>query len=186
MPPPTTSQESQAVDSSGAAEAPKADESTGGEQPAAKTEDSLELHFSLEGGLVLNGLQLSDKAGASELTKRLGAPTREKARPRGEVSHYHDQQGLVLWTVDGELAGVGLNFNWDGDDKFPETSFTGSLTVGDLQVGRETTLTQFQSLKEASVSCLGDSMCAGKSGSTKFLVGFEKNVITQVSFLFSK
>ena len=135
---------------------------------------------------MLSGARLSEKAGASELTKCLGSPTREKTYPSGEASLFHEAQGLVLWTAGGELRGVGLNFNWDGDKKFPETSFTGGLMIGDLKVDRNTTFAQLQSLKGNGITCMDDSMCAGGTASDKVVVGFEKNLITQISFLFSK
>lgn len=124
-----------------------------------------------------------EKGSAQKLVERLGSPSREKAHKRGETSLYHDRLGLVLWAVDGEIGGVGVNFNWDGDDKFPESAFTGSLVLGELSVDKTTTPAQFESLKGYSVSCHGGAMCAGKSESTKFLAGFENGVVTQVSFL---
>jgi hypothetical protein len=200
VPPAGTSPESQADSPSKAsnssdavASAPSspADASAAGDSPGAADaatdgKASLDLRTNPAGELVLNGVALSGKTGASELTKHVGSPTREKAHPRGEVSLYHDEKGLVFWTKDGAVAGVGINFNWDGDDKFPETSFPGNFVMGDLKVDRTTTMAQFKSLKGEPVSCLGDAMCAGKSGTTKFVAGFEKDVITQLSFLFSK
>jgi hypothetical protein len=196
VPPPSTPTESQTANSAPDASSPggsvasasasTADAKSASAETAVDVKKRLEFQFSPAGELALDGVRLSDKAGAGELTKRLGPATREKKRPSGEVSHYHDQQGLVFWTKDGELLGVGMNFNWDGDNKFPETSFTGNLTLRGLQVDRSTTMVQFKATKGDPVSCLGDSMCAGQSGGTKFVAGFEKDVITQVSFLFSK
>lgn len=195
-PPPSTPSESRAVESTpeattssdpvASAPGSNADDSSPGAEVAVDGKANLDFRLSPAGELVLNGVGLSEKTGASELTQRVGSPTREKTRPSGEVSLYHDAKGLVFWTKDGAVAGVGMNFNWDGDSKFPETSFTGTLIVGDLKIDRTTTMAQFKSLKGEPVSCLGESMCAGKSGTTKFVAGFEKDVITQLSFVFSK
>lgn len=147
----------------------------------------VDLQFTRDGGLVLDGLPLAQKAGALELQKRLGAPSREKTYPSGELALYYDDRGLVLWTGGGELKGIGLNFNWDGDERFPETSFTGSLVVDGLNVDRNTTLAQFQALKSGGVSCImDDRMCGGGTPDTRFVVGFEKKAITQVTFLLEK
>lgn len=179
-------QASGASDAAKSAEGGKADESSAGAEAAVKDKASLGFRLSPDGNLLLNDVTIPAKAKVAELAERLGPPTREKEHPRGEKSLYHDKQGFVLWTVNGELMGVGINFNWDGDEKFPETPFTGSLALGDLKVDRNTTKAQLESLKGYSVSCLGDAMCGGKSGGTKLLVGFEKGAITQVGFMFAK
>lgn len=153
---------------------------------AATNGASLEFRLSPTGALLLNGVQPFERGGAAKLVQHLGSPTREKVYKSGEKGLYHDDEGIVLWTVAQEVGGVGVNFNWDGDEKFPETSFTGTLVLGDLTVGRETTAAQFGTLKGYSVSCLGDSMCAGQSERTRFVAGFEKGVITQLAFLPSK
>jgi hypothetical protein len=148
---------------------------------------TLDLRFTQDGGLTLDGLPLAEQAGSSELQKRLGAPSREKAYPNGDLGHFYDERGLVLWTAAGKLKGVGVNFNWDGDEAFPKTSFTGSLRVGGLSVDRNTTVAQFRALDGVAVSCvMDDAMCGELTQNTRFLAGFEKTVITQVMFMLAK
>jgi hypothetical protein len=144
---------------------------------------NLSIALDAKGELVLNDVTVFAKGSAGKLAERIGPPTREKAHKRGETSLYHDRDGFVLWAVDGEVKGVGVNFNWDGDEKFPEASFPGNLVLGALKVGRTTTPAQFESLPGYSVKCQAGAMCAGKSESVKFLAAFDKGVITQLSFL---
>lgn len=174
-----------ASDASVTASAEKAATPGGTEALEADTnaKTNVAFRFSATGNLLLNDLQLLEKGAAAKLAEQLGAPTREKVYRSGEKGLFHDEEGVVFWTVDGEVSGVGVNFNWDGDEKFPETPFTGTLELGGLAVDRSTTPAQFASLKGYSVSCLGDSMCGGKSEHTQFVAGFEKGVVTQVAFL---
>jgi hypothetical protein len=148
-------------------------------------EDASKLGFRFRAGgeLTLNDMTLFEKGSTAKLTKLLGSPTREKVYPSKEKGLFYDQHGLVFWSVDGEIAGVGVNFNWDGDEKFPETSFPGTIALGDFNVDRNATQAHFAPLEAYSVSCLGDSMCGGKSERAKFLAGFVGGKIAQLTFL---
>ncbi len=153
----------------------------------AGNESKVAIRLSTTGELVLNDVQIFQKGSVAKLVALMGPPTREKAYPKTEKGLLYDQYGLVFWTVDGEIAGAGLNFTWDGDDRFPETSFVGSVALGEFKVDRSTTREKFASFKAGSVSCMGkteqDGMCAGQIERVRFVSGFVDGKLTQLAFL---
>jgi hypothetical protein len=176
--------EAQAVDSTSTANS--SGDAAGTDVPAGN-ESKLAIRLSATGELLVNDVQIFEKGGVAKLLALMGPPTREKAYPKTEKGLLYDQYGLVFWTVDGEVAGAGVNFTWDGDDRFPETSFLGSVALGEFKVDRSTTREKFASFKAGSVSCFGkteqEGMCAGGVERVRFLSGFVDGKVTQLIFL---
>lgn len=194
MPPKSTTPESQAAgassDASSANEAASPAESSEAQSAPAggeATEQSamaFEFRLDPQGPLLFNGLELFAKGAREEVAKRIGPHTREKTHRNGDTSLYYDEHGFVLWIKDGIIQGVGVNFKWDGDEMFPETSFKGSIVMGELKVDATTKKAPIEALEAYSVVCHGPAMCAGKSETTKLLMGFGEDAIGQVA-LFS-
>ena len=103
----------------------------------------------------------------------------------GEVSYFYDEVGIVFFTKESLVKGLGINYNWDGDEKFPEQAFTGSLKLGEVDINKNTNSETIAGIKGIEFICPIPIMCASKDRevTTNCLVAFTENVITQVAFI---
>jgi len=135
--------------------------------------------------LVVNDIPLDSNSTLELLIKTLGEPSRNVVSRSGEVSYYYDKVGVVFVVKDGVFKLLGVNFLWDGDDHFPETSYTGSLFIGEKEINAETLSADIVSIETIEFICPIPSMCVvnKRSADIRCMSGFKDKQLTQFIFL---
>lgn len=135
--------------------------------------------------LVVNEKDLSHDTTVEELVQRVGAPSRTENTRGNEVSYFYDDAGMVFFANDGRVAGVGFNFNWDGDDRFPSKAFTGTLVIGELTLSTSTTREAIAAIQQVTFTCPAPILCASadRNAPIKVTIAFQDNKLTQAVFI---
>lgn len=146
---------------------------------------SLEIANNKVNVLTLNELELTSKTTTDDFVNELGEPSRKVPYPSGEVSYFYDELGIVFFTYENEISNLGINFNWDEDEKFPETSYTGTLSIGNKDINKESTAGHIEDIEGVEFICPIPIMCASKDrkAKVKCAVAFDEGQITQVVFI---
>lgn len=148
-------------------------------------QNSVEINYSDSSTLSFNNLPVTKNISIQDITKSIGEPSRIIDYKKGEISHFYDSLGLVFVVKENLVVAVGINYNWDGDKKYPEKSFTGNLKIGEFSVSKETKQEDISTIKTIEFLCPIELICASKSRTAKIrcTIAFEENRITQVVFL---
>jgi len=148
-------------------------------------QNTIEINYSDTSTLFLNKLLLNDNVNIQDITKTIGEPGKIVDYPNNEKSYFYENIGFVIFTKDQKVKGIGINYNWDGDKKFPEKSFIGNLKLGELPVSKATKKEDLPGIKSIPFACPIDIICASKSRRAKVQcsVAFKDNSITQIVFL---
>jgi hypothetical protein len=138
------------------------------------------------GALMINDIKLDGTNPVRQLTVALGTPDKIETFKSGEEGYFYEESGFVFFTKDSIIKALGVNFTWDGDKKFPEKSFTGILSLGELAITRETKMEAIAAIKDISFVCPIPFMCASsdKAVMPQCSVAFKDGMLTQVVFLF--
>ncbi|MBK8562470.1 MAG: hypothetical protein IPN76_03770 [Saprospiraceae bacterium] len=143
------------------------------------------VHFNPQSGLVdVNGVTMDGVATFDVFKEKLGLPSNKIDSRNGETALFFEELGIVFYVQENIVKGLGITFNTDGDKKFPATSLHGTLTIGEVEITKESTQDVFRSLTAPRFTCPFELMCASENreAATKALVGFKDGVVTQVSF----
>ena len=145
----------------------------------------VEVNYSDSSTLVLNGILLTKNTDVRNVIKNIGDASKIVGYPNGERNFFYEEYGLLLMTKDTVLTGLGINFNWDGDKKFPITSYTGHLEIGKLKIDKKTKREEINSIKPIEFGCPMDILCASKSrtSSVRCTIAFKSDSLTQIVFL---
>lgn len=145
------------------------------------------INYNAQSQLIVNSVMVTKKTKAAGLISAIGQPSRTEVSSNGETGYFYDAVGLMFIVKEGKVIGVGINYNWDGDVKFPKTSYTGSLSLGELSVTRETTSVEIGGIQNVSFSCPIPLMCASsdKKAAVKCMVAFYEGKLSQVVFMVS-
>ncbi len=160
---------------------------SGAQPPATAVEvpaqGELVVHYAHE--LSVSGQPLTHETTSDELIQRVGQPSRTVANRGDEVSYFYDDAGMVFFVSDGRVGGVGFNFNWDGDERFPSKAFTGTLSLGERAVSIDTTREDVDAIQEVGFTCPAPVICASedRNARVKVTVGFKDGKLTQVFFI---
>lgn len=149
-------------------------------------QSAIEINYSDTATLLLNKLSLGSIANIQEVTKVIGEPSKVVDYPNEEKSYFYENAGFVIFTKSQKVKGLGINYVWDGDKKFPEKSFTGNLTFGELAISKATTKDNLASIKSTPFGCPMDIMCASKNRTAKVqcMVAFNKEkALSQIMFM---
>ncbi len=151
---------------------------------ASAQSSSIDIEYNSNAELLINGHLISSKTSIEEAMEIMGEVSRMVESSNAEKSYFYDEIGVVLATKDGVVRGVGINFNWDGDNNFPETSFTGDLILGDTEINKETKSATIAAIRTIEFICPFPLMCASKdrSASVNCTIAFKETKITQVVF----
>ncbi|MFT5724238.1 MAG: hypothetical protein ACI9JN_001356 [Bacteroidia bacterium] len=152
---------------------------------SASAQTEVILKYSSESALTVNGLQVTSSTKPSELIAVLGTASRTIENKHGETAYYYDAVGLMFASKADVVNIVGVNYNWDGDEKFPKTSFTGSLSLGELSVTKETVSKDVAGIKNVTFKCPIPLMCLSEDQTVevKCAVAFNKKKLSQIVFL---
>jgi hypothetical protein len=143
--------------------------------------ETIQVEYTKTAKLTINELSLNTKTKVEELTKILGEPSKTADYPNGETSYFYEDQGIVFFTKGGLVKVLGINFNWDGDEKFPQKSFAGSLTIGELSITADTESDAIAEIESIAFVCPMPSMCASEDRSARIncMVGFKNERLSQ-------
>lgn len=146
---------------------------------------TITIEYTEQAKLVINQTVFTNKTSVTELTKLIGEPSRKVDYASGETSYFYDEIGIVFFTKTGIVKGLGINYNWDGDKKFPEQAFTGRLKLAEVDINKNTNSETIAGIKGIEFICPIPIMCANKDreASANCLVAFTDNLITQVAFV---
>jgi hypothetical protein len=149
------------------------------------TQTPLSIYFSASSEILVNEKPLTKKTKVKDLVKLLGEPTRKIIYPSGETSYFYEQLGVVFFTMKGHIKGLGVNYNWDGDEKFTETSFRGNLHIGELKIHEEILNKSINRIENIAFVCPIPSLCASRDRDSEVhcIVGFKDGKLTQVAFM---
>lgn len=151
----------------------------------SNAQKKIEINYSDSSTLRFNGLALTKNSDVRNIIANIGEASKIIGYPNGERDFFYEEYGLLLMTKDTLLTGLGINFKWDGDRKFPITSFTGHLALGELNVDTKTKRDEISAIKQIKFGCPIDIICASKSRTSKIrcTMAFSADSLTQVVFL---
>ena len=150
------------------------------------SQNSIEIRFTEESEVYLNDLKLDNTVTLSQVTDILGEPVLHKEYKTGKAMYKYPELGLAVYTVNDNLLFIGANYNWDGDNHFPETQFTGQLMVGELEITSNTSPEELQNQSWIGLACPMPGMCLSKNEAKGVysVTGFQEGKITQIGFEF--
>jgi hypothetical protein len=136
--------------------------------------------------VLVNGNLVSHTTTYAEIVRILGEPVIYKEYTTGKTVYHYVESGIILHTVNGKLLAIGVNYNWDGDKNFPETTFRGNLKIGTLDLNHLSKPEIVNEMKHLGIICVLPGMCMNNPKTVKnpILLGFKDNLITQVSIEF--
>ena len=145
----------------------------------------IEINYSDSSTLILNELVLTKSSDVRNIIAKIGEASKIIGYPNGERNFFYEEYGLLLMTKDTLLTGLGINFNWYGNKKFPMTSFIGGLKIGELEISKKTRREEISSVKLIEFGCPMDILCASKSKTSKVscTLAFNSETLTQIVFL---
>lgn len=145
----------------------------------------VKIMYSDSAELLVNEHVISGQTTVKELGELFGKASEIKERPNGDKSYYFNDLGIVISVRKGLVAGLGINFNWDGDKKFPEASYTGSLKVGNSEINKATKSEAIAGITTVKFVCPFPSLCASsnREANVRCTAAFKESKLTQVVFL---
>jgi len=151
---------------------------------AAGQTNTLEIKYSASAELIMNKQKIYSKTSVEKLIENMGDPSKIVDYPSGEKSYFYDELGVVFFTMNGLVRGLGINFNWDGDKKFPEQAFKGKLMLGEAEITNETVSESIAGIESVKFICPIPMICASKDQHAKIncIVGFKDKKLTQATF----
>lgn len=153
---------------------------------SANAQDSSQWEFSDKSALTYNGTVINSKTNIDFIKSIFSEPNSEKIYPNGDILYKYESLGISISTNSkNKVNFIGFNYAWDGDKRFPETSFKGLLKVGNYRVTKESTAKDFESVEGVKFKCPIPLMCASEESNSKIntLVGFQNGTITQIGFM---
>jgi hypothetical protein len=146
--------------------------------------NTLEINYSGSAELIMNKQKIDGKTSVDKVIENLGDPSKIVDYPSGEKSYFYEEFGIVFFTVKGLIKGLGINYNWDGDKKFPEQAFKGKLKLGEAEINNETVSESIAGIESVKFTCPIPMICASKDQQAKIncIVGFKDKKLTQVTF----
>jgi hypothetical protein len=147
----------------------------------------LKIVFNENEQLFLNDLELKSKTKIEKVSAILGEATSKSESPNGDITYKFENLGMIIMTTkNGSLKGIGINYNWDGDDKFPKTMFTGNLTLGKTAIDANSKSATISTSESNEFACLFPVLCFSKNkeANTVCTIGFKDDLLTQIVFLF--
>ena len=154
---------------------------------SAYGQDTAKWHFSGESVLSYNNSVINLNTSFEDISKYLGEPTSEKTIPNGDIQYIYESLGMsISVNAENKVNFVGFNYNWDGDTRFPETSFKGSLSVGNYTVSKASKPEDFEKIKGVKLKCPIPIICISENenSKSKVLIGFKNGDISQIGFTF--
>lgn len=151
-------------------------------------QNDVKIEFIDETNVTLNDLKIDKNTTFEEIKAILGEPKIYKEYLTGKVNYHYADNGITLQTVNGKLLLLGFNYNWDGDKAFPESTFTGKLSVDGVAFDKNSSQKKLEEIKTVEFMEIMPGYVISKPKTAKkniFVVfGFKNDVVTQIGFEF--
>ncbi|MBL7790244.1 MAG: hypothetical protein JNL75_10490 [Chitinophagales bacterium] len=146
---------------------------------------TIDIEYSDLAELTINTKKIDGKTNVNALIENLGKPSKIEDYPSGEKSYFYEEFGIVFFTSKGQIKELGINYNWDGDKKFPEQAFKGTLKIGGTEITGETVSESIAGIESIKFVCPMPMICASENQNVKTncLIAFKDKKLTQVTFL---
>jgi hypothetical protein len=146
----------------------------------------VDIEFTKDKVVMLNGTELGPNTSFDEVKEILGTPVVYKSYRSGKTNYHYEELGISFHTVDNKLLFIGLNFNWDGDETFPQTPYTGTFKIDDLSIDKDSDHSIVDKIKIVELITIMPNfyMSNPKVESTPIVLGFKDNLVTQIGFEF--
>lgn len=147
-------------------------------------QDVLRVEFNKNSELLVNAQLFNNQTTFAKIVEVLGQPELIKESKSGVKSYAYAKTGIAFKVYNDKLTMIGFNYNWDGDKNFPNTSFTGVLAIGTVQLDNNTNKDFMKKNSFLTFDSLYLDLFAAKSKNTMIMVGFKNEKITQLGFEF--
>lgn len=131
----------------------------------------------------LNGTTINNTTSYDDVVKMCGEePTLHKEYSSGKKVYHFEKLGLVIHTLNNQLIALGVNYNWDGDENFPEAQFEGSFMIGKQAISADSKEEIVNELNEFEIQSILPGICMNnpKTNKNPIVLGFKDELITQV------
>lgn len=149
--------------------------------------EKVDIVYNSKESIHVAGLNLVGDLHSRDLIKQIGEPS-SKLKKGIEVDYFYEDYGIVFALKKDTVVGLGINFNWDGDKKFPKKSFTGSLILDGTIINKDSKREVLTAINSLGFNCPIPSMCFCKNGNLKhkIMTGFNgENKLSQLVFIFN-
>ena len=147
---------------------------------------SISIQFLEDNTVKLNDTEITKDTPFSDIKSLLGEPVVYKEYPTGKTNYHYEELGISIHTVNGNVSFLGVNYNWDGDKSFPETSYSGTLVIDDTEFSKASTNAILEDIKNIEFSKIMTGFYVAKPASDSkqnfILLGFKEEGVTQVGF----
>lgn len=152
----------------------------------ALAQKPVSIHYTTDHSVLLNDQPVDNSTELSMLQEQLGKAVLYKEFPNGKALYHFPEAGMAAHLVNGKLLFLGVNLNWDGDEKFPEQTFTGSLKIGDTVIDASSTSETLSGIEGVELFCPVPIMCMTKDRnlSTPIMASFKDEKISQLGVEF--
>ncbi|UII20708.1 DUF7738 domain-containing protein [Fulvivirga ligni] len=149
-------------------------------------QDDVKIEFTENKEVLLNETAVDKTTTLKEITEILGEATLIKDFPTGKAFYQYPETGLALQFVDNQLLFIGANYNWDGDENFPETTYEGTLSIDGITFKADSKEEVLTDIEAVEIKCVIPGMCVTdpKKEKTNIIIGFKDGKVTQVGFEF--
>lgn len=149
-------------------------------------QDKPTIDFNSKSELLVNGQLVNNQTTYTKIVDLLGKPELIKENKSGKKTYSYPQTGIAFSTFNDKLSMLGFNFNWDGDKNFPNTTFTGKLTIGKTLLDVNTTKEFMKNNAFLTFEPAFMETYFAVSSNAVIMVGFKNEKITQIGFEFKK
>lgn len=153
----------------------------------ANAQDSSQWKLSDKSVFTYNGAVINANTAFEDIKANFGKPSSNRTYANGDILYIYESLGMSISTNDKHKVNfVGFNYTWDGDKRFPETSFEGTLQVGNHTVTKKSSGADFEKIEGIEFKCPIPVLCAGKGkkANVSILIGFQEANLTQIGFSF--
>ncbi len=148
-------------------------------------QENTRVEFNKNSELMINASLINNETTFTKFVEIVGGqPELIKESKNGVKTYFYSKNGLVFKTNKDKLTMIGFNYNWDGDKSFPNTSFTGVVVIGTVQLDTNTTKEFMKKNEFLTFDNLFLDLFAAKSKNTVIMVGYKNDKITQLGFEF--
>lgn len=147
-------------------------------------QDALRFEINKNSEFRINGNIVNNQTTFAKVVELLGQPELNKESKAGVKTYTYAKYGITFKVYNDKLTMIGFNYNWDGDKSFPNTTFTGVLAVGNVQLDTNTNKDFMKKNDFLTFDNLFLDVFAAKTKDTMIMVGFKNDKITQIGFEF--
>ncbi len=146
------------------------------------------LSFVNEEQVLLNGKEINKNTSIATINAILGEPVVYKKYMSGKTIYHYVDLGIAVNTYEDKLAFIGANYNWDGDKTFPNTTYTGTLSIDGIAFDKTSTEAALEKIEnlEFLIIMKGFYISKPKTATKKNMIaiGFKDEVVTQIGVEF--